>query len=1418
MTDFIELDRHFRDVHETEDPEESAFDSYASFLFDSGRFLNWDVLLKTRVVIVLGEAGSGKTWEMRHRADILKQEQQYSFYTPLDLLVENTIDRALIPEDEQRFNLWKASNEQAVFFLDSVDESKIRKQSDFEGALRNFARSIHPVPIHRVRSVISSRISEWRSHTDREIVERYFAVQRNGSEINNRLQNQPSDLRMVKLQPLNREQVRRFAEGLNVPDSDVFIKSLDDQNAWEFARRPIDVTRLIEYWRIHGSPGNLRELVEFSVNANIKETPERACHDRLTPEMARLGVSCLAAAVILCRQRSFFIPDTTSPPESPSGILASDCLPDDWDGAMIKALLERPIFDIASYGRIRFHHRRIEEYLTADWLNDRMGEGCPYPTLEALLFAEVRKKLTIKKSMKPVAAWLAIEDQPWSRRVRSNILSAVPDLFLAYGDPQSLPLDYKQEILNALVGRYKDRERIYSEQDRESLSRLADPGLCLYINEKIADRALPLDLRILMLELARYGRLEPCADTILKVIESPEEKEEIKRYGIAAIRDIQNDRARQRLREITEAWEYIEFGMCGTLCETLYPFVLSPDGLVGLLRKARQKRRNVDSLEYTPRSHLKDNLPKAHASPLLERLLYLAEEPPFVLYEGKDTPISARFHWIGGIVAFVLLKLLERQHLENTDVYLAARSLWLLSFFDRFDRYGGETKEDIRRLVSLHPEVRRTYVWLSTEENFKRDPNRSRPWDHIFHYDDLVSLHKEDIEWLIEDIDKRSTLRDREIALRLAIDLWHRSGRKLAARLLIKRAAKKDPDIYRIYKAEISFGIYARLKRFYYQHGINTWKNKLRRLKWDLREYTDRIRSQIWLWRNLSGLRNGTAVRALSRLASEVAGYGNRYGIEDTRRLVEKRGTVIAEAAAEGWMRAWKTFKPLLPHEEPITNQTDRRVIMGLSGINIAVARDVDYLSKLDEDEARLASRYAVNEINGFAFWLAELAELHQRAVLDVLAECIRGEWFIPSERQYFHEVTGGLSHEKEALRVLVEPIILDMLRKGDPLHGQVLNTALTVLLQLPKPPRGELAEMAAQRLNMLTPDNPTFVPWLAVWMQTDAHSAIHFLKIVLSSAVDPVDLMVSLCSTLDARHGIHRPLTNDPDYMKPTCLREFIPLVYSYVRFEEDTDRFGGETYSPTARDHAQDFRNGLIERLARLPGQEVDNVLEELAQSEQFDWYRDKILHLLDQRAEETAEGTPWVPGDIREFMKDYEIEPRSDHDLFRIACRRIIAIKDDVERGEVSCRSDLRPDDKEEQLRKWITRKLRESSNNRYTVPQEEEVDFRQRPDIRIEHPGMGPVSIEVKWAHHERLTDLEKGLKDQLVGQYLRAPNSSYGIYVLGYFSSQKGYWKERSSEKKLRFTDLITHLQDIAKNIVKEQTDVDGIEIFGIDFS
>jgi hypothetical protein len=64
---FVELDRRFGVISELTDSEEAAFLSYSGLFTLRESELGWNDLLASRIVVVLGEPGSGKTWELRHR-------------------------------------------------------------------------------------------------------------------------------------------------------------------------------------------------------------------------------------------------------------------------------------------------------------------------------------------------------------------------------------------------------------------------------------------------------------------------------------------------------------------------------------------------------------------------------------------------------------------------------------------------------------------------------------------------------------------------------------------------------------------------------------------------------------------------------------------------------------------------------------------------------------------------------------------------------------------------------------------------------------------------------------------------------------------------------------------------------------------------------------------------------------------------------------------------------------------------------------------------------------------------------------------------------------------------------------------------------------------------------------------------------
>ena len=128
--------------------------------------------------------------------------------------------------------------------------------------------------------------------------------------------------------------------------------------------------------------GSLTEIIELDVTTKLKETVERLAGFPLSESRAREGAEALAVATVLCKRQQFKVPDDTF--VAPDALDAASCLPDDWRPSEVAALLSRPLFDSATYGQIRFHHRRVSEYLAAQWIRRRMADGCPMRALGAV--------------------------------------------------------------------------------------------------------------------------------------------------------------------------------------------------------------------------------------------------------------------------------------------------------------------------------------------------------------------------------------------------------------------------------------------------------------------------------------------------------------------------------------------------------------------------------------------------------------------------------------------------------------------------------------------------------------------------------------------------------------------------------------------------------------------------------------------------------------------------------------------------------------------------------------------------------------------------------------------------------------------------------------------------------------------------
>lgn len=1379
--------------------------------------------------MILGEPGSGKTWELR------SQQQKHSsthFFLPLERLVNEEVSGILDDDDMRRFNTWKTKSYEATFFLDAVDESKLKQDNDFFTALDRVKKAIGSAMI-RTRFVISSRISEWRPQSDNHGVMQRLGVAKNHRKPDSTTEKQDEtsetpSIMVVTLLPLDAERVKRFAAAQGISNPQLFIDALDENNAWAFAERPLDVSHLYEYWNEKGQLSNLTDLSEFMIQRLLAEVENKEKQDPLTYEKARLGAEHLAAAVILCRNLRIRVADDSGLPDKPM-ISPAAVLPETWLPEQRRALLNRALFDVASHGAITFHHRYHTEFLTASWIDTLMSHTCGLEALEDLLFAYIDGERTLRPTLAPIAAWLAKSgDEPWRLRLRKWLLDSAPEIHLRYGDPASLPLDYRRQVLSTLIERYQGRRLVRLNTDRAALARFANKGLKDDINRYLLDTNVVESLRTDLLLLVCDGKLLDCIPAALELFADPTTSDSLKTYAAMVVRDIGNTQHRRQMWQSCIGLSGMSNTLIGCLCDALFPQAIGVDGLLELIRKSQPLKRAGLDLPDRLRPLLEQELRVIDASNLLEGILALVQTPPLL----EHTKLSKHFIWLTSLIPICLQRLLSKPDPGHEGVDLAIAAILVLEQTHRHGSIYQLRKEEekdadlLKQAMSGNVALRRSLYWRRVSKY--RDKHGKEP--EIFklligHHNNAATLSEDDVAWLFSDTDSDLSLLDRCLVLETAASLlWINRHGFLSSVLLMLLYARGNLTLLTISGRYIWGRFCAPLKRTW----LNQFRGKLLDKYWwhdhfrTLRQLRWKIQDNVWLWRHRDDLRKGLYPNTLCYFARQVAdSNSSQYSGSNWEGLIKEGSKSVVAAAKQGCTVAWKTFAPPYPHEKTVRNAVDDRVVVGLVGLQTLWLEERLDFAKLSADEVNIAIRYACNELNGLPEWFQFLAESRSVEAAKTLGLAVDGEWCLPVELEYVNDVDAKLARSDNTVEAVTQ-VIVTRLRDKDPMHPKILEYALSAILRSGSGAIDELKTLAGIRIAQYPCEQPQWIVWMNIWLQLDALAALDYLENLTGtlSAQESDTLMLHLCAFMADYYGV-RYGYDQSSAIEPAALLRFILLVYQHIRPSEDIDRNNKGAYSPGLRDHAQDLRSGLWERLKNHLGSEADTVLRTLLGNPVVADSRDWILHLLDSRKGLRADDTAWQPSDIRMFTALHCSEPRSDYQLFRRINRLLTDIKNHIELPDNAAnRQQVRIGDREEVFRGFLKRKLEEHSLDWFVVTQENEIDLKQQPDISVERQGLNHVPIEIKLANlgHWTLPILLERLENQLVGQYLRQSTIRHGIYVLGN-TDPKRRWKESATNEKLDFEQLVQRIQARAAELQAQMREgVDAIEVIGIDFS
>lgn len=1425
--DFVELDRTFHELS-LHEGESDTFDFQTAF--GLGSSLTWDSLSNEYRVILLSEAGAGKTVEIRQAARRQRANGKAAFFLRLEHVADD-FDIAFEEGVLAEFDQWLASNDEGWLFLDSVDEARLKEPADFDRAIRKLGLRLSPV-LQRAHIFISSRGSAWRPVTDLSLcrdqlkyqppkeqaaheasedkpaAEMRFAVNPISKE------DGEDPFKLVALDDLREPQVRKLAQAQGIADVDAFIDAIERADAWIMTHCPRDLEELIGFWIENGRVGNRLELIRDSLDQRLSEPDQRRDEARpLSKEKARAGARLLAAAMTMTHSTTIRVPDGT---QNAVGLPVADVLKD-WGAPEQTTLLSRPIFDEAIYGTVRFHHRSQREYLTAEWFDGLLKRETSRREIEMLFFKEQYDMEVITPSLRPVLVWLVLLDE----RMRERALRLAPELIFEGGEPAELPLETRRTVLRQVC------QTIYKGgaghgMDYAAVQRFANADLADEIKGLIRQYSTNDDLLWFLLRMIWQGRLGQALPEAKEYALAPDTGKYVRIAAIRAVLAVGSVHDADEIRAtfVGEA-RRLKREWLAELTEKLPYDQRSVDWLLQALAKSEPKSRyKTDGLGKAVARYIQA-APVGLLPGLLADLVRLISRRPII--ERRHYEVSRRHGWLLRPAAQAAERMIEARHPAALDPSCLSVLQKLSSARDYHDWDLRDSKSKIPDLVPAWPELNDALFWYDVKVARKwRDKKRNERVTS--HWPGLWNSYCRFVPDNFERVKAQITTKkgdNRLVALSLAFLLYRDARRPAKWRHQLKAVCKKSPVLA------------ARLQTMLHPPPPTAEEKSLRRqeAQWKRRRKARdrRIAENEAKWKshlaaNVDKIRDPGLPKPqgisndqyyVHKKLRELGDRSNHWTTGDWQLLEREFDTDIARAFRDAAVSYWRRYKPKLLSEGKPSNSTPFATIFGLTGLEIEATEAQGWPMQLNEAEVEIAFRYAMSELNGFPDWFPALYRAFPQQITELLVDEVDYELRTATGERESHYVIYDLSWHGEWSDSTIAPAVLRRLGREEPESVGTLGQLLTIINRAGTSD-SDLATIAEEKASGKALDRAA--AWYAVWAGVEPDRAIDAIRVRLSKLKrksQRVRLAMQFVSQLVG--GRHDRSHVRQAYRTPRYLRDLIILTHQYIEEKDDIDRAEKGVYSPGLRDNAQDARNHLFALLKDIPGKEAFLAIQDLARLHPVESSRPWMTRHAKNRAEADADLSPWTVAQVDSFNDRLERSPRNHRELWELAVLRILDLRAKLEDGDSSVAEILKTVSNEIPMRKYIGDWLRDSSHGRYSIPQEEEFADAKRSDLRFHGAGFdAPVPVELKLADNWTGPKLLERLETQLCGDYLRDDRSNRGLFVLVY-RGEKSTW-DVLSRGVVDFDGLVGVLQEHWLAISAKFVRVEEIKVIGIDLT
>lgn len=1372
----------------------------------------WPELLQIPRIVILAEAGSGKTREFEEQVKRLRGEGAFAFFGPIEVIADRGLKDILSHHDHEQFDAWTRSSAPAWFFLDSVDEAKLtRKSLDF--ALNKFSRELGTAH-DRANVLISCRGSDWdvgdldridqalpapiptpAITADAQPDEVLLSVLNHNTATSIAQASGPARRAkptIVRLVDLSRAQRRGFVAAEGISDSEAFDDAIDRNGLSDLASRPADLRLLIDYWKKNGRFGTLAEMMDVAIDARLQERGDRPDASFLTDEQARLGAERMAAAMTLGRS----VTAMSGAPDHPAGvgIDPAKVLPE-WTPQQRAALLRRGVFAIATYGLVRFHHRSVQEYLCGAWFRRILREPGTEPAVRGVIFAETYDVHTVPPSLRPAAAWLSQHSDALARA----LIECEPIVLLAWGDPAALSLRDRARLLQVyaerdVVGNLSDHHI-----DQRALWMFAEPGLADAIRAVWSGAGDGFQLELL--RIIELGNITACLDLVREVALNVKAARYNRIYAARALEACADDVGLRTLgADLIANAADTGPALAPSLALACFPRGLSVAQLITVMDLSRPAREyQVEGFGYA----LEELWEKCADAATRESFMASVADLCFQLPHQDYDPVSKRHR----ILANHLSGMCRRAVLAS-DVDGVTPALIRLLLASERSREDGRSDDEpnVYALVQARPELKHRLFWADVV--FEREHASD---DHpVVHFWQLWWHGRRYCQPTIADqayFEGRlivGDVSDRRMALSV---LWVLARERDDAEAALDALAVQIRD-QPVLAADLAEHRAPRPRRekeleFEARQAEREEKRALRQTR-DQKTLLDRrarLQADPSLLTEPKRLARWPGPLELDQLTEWLAQAtkSDRMTVADRWRDLEAAfGLPVAEAYRDGMKAIWRITPPERPIWKGGTRTVKRTTLLAAAGLALEASEDSRWVEHLSLTEIERASRHGVWGDHGYPEYLTDLLRVHPEIAAPLVLEELGREW-----RRKTESYTPFL-YQAEAGGLPISPVLraglLALVLGPDSKFRDRSRSAQQIMRRLQDLSEGErsaFVRLAKRRFAKAEAagDLDRVIGNLAILMEFDARFGVPVLEAYLERTADVAGRAELVWARL---FGMSQGLVPRIGPATVPLLSVLTRLAYTYVQPAKDIWRDG----ELTRRDEAQTARNavltGLIDQTGLAAYQAVSTMADTMASQDRSVRFR----QLARRMAERDSEPPAWTEAQVRTFEVDHIAPVASGADLLRL----VLALLDEIAlrfvEADTSSAAVVRSAADEKAVQQWLAEALELRAGGRFRVHLEKEIVHGDLPDITVSSTtSEAEVAIEVKHAGKGwSLPKLEFALRDQLAERYLKPAYRRHGVLVISNHAPRQ--WIDKPTARRLSFAEVVAHLQTQATAIRK----------------